>query len=304
MPRKVNFRQIEAFHAVMLTGTTTQAAALLGVTQPAVSRLITELEAEAQITLFARTQGRLRPTAEADILFNEIERAYVGLDHINNFLRGIRRAGEHLRLIATMPMAHGLLPEAIVRFREVRPAIGVVLKTVIRRDVQMWLDTQQFDVALTNFPIDYPAVATEKLACVEGICVMPPGHPLAEKDVVHASDMIGMPFIAMAPETMHRLKIDRAFAKADVRPNIVIEAQTAVIICELVAAGLGIGVVDPISARMARDRIVRRPFQPVLEYEFRLLFPTQKARSRDAALFSAIVTELAAELGYARPDQT
>lgn len=299
MRRKVNLRQIEAFRAVMLAGTTTQAAALLGVTQPAVSRLISELEAEAGILLFARGQGRLRPTPEADSLFNEIERAYIGLDHISNFMRGIRRSGGHLRLIATMPMAHGILPQAIARFHRERPDTVVVVKTVIRRDVQTWLDTQQFDIALTNFPIEYPASATERLAKVRGVCVLPFGHPLADKELIRATDISDEPFIAMAAETQNRLKVDRAFAKAGVEPKILIEAQTGVIICEFVAAGLGVSVVDPITARSGLEKLVICPFDPAPEYEFRLLFPTQRARSTDSEVFAKIVTALAEELGFA-----
>lgn len=298
MRRKINLRQIEAFHAVMLAGTTTQAATLLGVTQPAISRLISELEAEAGIALFARGQGRLRPTPEAESLFNEIERAYVGLDHISNFMRGIRRSGGHLRVIATLPMAHGLLPRAVARFRTVCPETVVVIKTVIRRDVQTWLDTQQFDVALTNFPVSYPAAATERLARVRGVCVLPSGHRLQERRVVRAADLADEPFIAMAAESQHRLKVDRAFAQAGVQPKILVEAQTGVLICELVAAGLGVSVVDPITAEIRKDNLLVRPFDPAPRYEFRLLFPIQRARSADTEAFAGIVAALAGELGF------
>ena len=50
----MNYRQIEAFEAVMKTGSTTLAGKLLFITQPAVSRLIIELEAELGFKLFER----------------------------------------------------------------------------------------------------------------------------------------------------------------------------------------------------------------------------------------------------------
>src|SRR5262245_11739761 len=116
-PLMLNLRQMEAFRAVMLTGTTIQAAAMLKVTQPAISRLINDLEAQAGITLFDRVRGRLQPTPEAETLFDEIERAYISFDHIANFMKGIRRSAGRLRLLATMPMAHGILPATIARFK-------------------------------------------------------------------------------------------------------------------------------------------------------------------------------------------
>jgi hypothetical protein len=62
MPRMLNLRQLEAFRALMLTGTTVQAAAMLGITQPVISRLISDLEFQSGLSLFVRSGGRLRPT--------------------------------------------------------------------------------------------------------------------------------------------------------------------------------------------------------------------------------------------------
>lgn len=296
----LNLRQIEAFRALMLTGTTIQAAAMLRITQPVVSRLIASLEAQAGITLFARAQGRLRPTPEAEILFDEIERAYVSFDQLANFIKDIRRTAGTLRLLATMPMAHGILPEAITRFREVHPETIVKVRTVLRRDVRAWLDAQQFDVALTNFPLDYPAGSTLQLASVDGVCILPVGHPLVAKDAISAADLVDEPFIAMAAESQHRLKVDSAFEVEGLRPRIAIEAQTSILIAEFVAAGLGVSVVDPIAVRAYATRgIVSRPFHPKLTYEFRLLFPVQKARSRAVRQFSDIAVALVRELGFA-----
>src|SRR3546814_18036071 len=64
MSRPLNFRQIEAFRAVMLTSTTTSAARMLHTTQPSISRLIGQIQSASGITLFDMLHGRLRPTAE------------------------------------------------------------------------------------------------------------------------------------------------------------------------------------------------------------------------------------------------
>lgn len=75
-------RQLEAFRATMLAGTISGAAVLLGVSQPAVSRLIARLEKELKLTLFDRTKGRLGPTVEAQILYDQIERTFVSVEKI------------------------------------------------------------------------------------------------------------------------------------------------------------------------------------------------------------------------------
>lgn len=61
----MNLRQIEAFRAVMIAGTATEAAKLLHTSQPAISYLIRQFERTLDLTLFQLHRGRLPPTPEA-----------------------------------------------------------------------------------------------------------------------------------------------------------------------------------------------------------------------------------------------
>src|SRR5689334_15875028 len=81
-PMRINHRQIEAFRAVFQTGSMTAAGALIGVTQPAISRLIRDLEGEIGWNLFDRSSGKLIPTPDAIALFREVQRSYHGLDRV------------------------------------------------------------------------------------------------------------------------------------------------------------------------------------------------------------------------------
>ena len=100
---RLNLRQLEAFRATMHAGTVVAAAGLLNVTQPAVSRLIAELEMRIGFALFERRGRRLVPTAEAQQLYREIERLHLGVERIAQVATDIRmqRAGA-LRL-AVLP---------------------------------------------------------------------------------------------------------------------------------------------------------------------------------------------------------
>lgn len=77
-----SIRQIEAFRALMQTRTATRAAAALGVSQPAVSRLLADFEAGVGFALFERRNGRLWPTAHAHALHEEVERAFTGFERV------------------------------------------------------------------------------------------------------------------------------------------------------------------------------------------------------------------------------
>ena len=98
-------RQLEAFRATMMAGTVSGAATLLGVSQPAVSRLLARLEKEIKITLFDRSTGRLAPTREAQILYDQVERTFVSVDKIREIAAdiGAARAG-HLHIAAMLGM--------------------------------------------------------------------------------------------------------------------------------------------------------------------------------------------------------
>ena len=78
----MELRQLEAFAAVMSTGSVTAAGRLLGRSQPAISRLLQELEAEIGYPLFARSGPRVTPTEQGFLLYDDVERALTSLQQI------------------------------------------------------------------------------------------------------------------------------------------------------------------------------------------------------------------------------
>src|SRR5256885_16923168 len=94
MSRPLSSREIEAFRAVMQTGTTTAAARLLHTTQPSVSRLLAQMQAAAGLKLFDMHKGRLRPTAEAVELFATVQQHFLGRERIRS---EERRVGKECR---------------------------------------------------------------------------------------------------------------------------------------------------------------------------------------------------------------
>ena len=79
---QLRFRQLQAFHAIIEAGTVTGAAETLGISQPGISNLLGELERQTKLKLFDRSKGRLVPTPEAVVLFQEIDTVVRGLDHV------------------------------------------------------------------------------------------------------------------------------------------------------------------------------------------------------------------------------
>jgi DNA-binding transcriptional LysR family regulator len=294
--RPINFKQLEAFRAVMLTGTTVRAAEMLNISQPAVSRYLQNLELDVGFALFERHQGRLHPTAEGEALFSEAQNTFAGLGRLRRVAEDIRllRRG-HLRLVVPTPLARGLMPQAIAVFRARHPEVSVTLDIAVRRELRNRVDAQQFDLAFATLPFDYCAAGISPLVSVSGVCVLPPGHELANRKAVRAKDLSDATFISLSPDTLARYEIDMVFDEASVHRNLAIETQTASSVCELVAAGLGVSVVDPFTANsFANLGIHVRPFRPAITYDYGLLYPAQRPLSQVAEIFAAIVRECAA----------
>ena len=109
----MELRQLEAFAAVMSTGSVTAAGKLLGRSQPAISRLIQDLEAEIGYALFTRAGPRVSPTEQGFLLYEDVEHTLISLRQIRTRAEEIARGeARPLRLAATSALAAGLLPDA------------------------------------------------------------------------------------------------------------------------------------------------------------------------------------------------
>src|SRR5690348_6043070 len=151
-----------AFRAVMLTGTVSAAADLLGRSQPAVSRLLVKLEEELGVTLLERRRGRVTPTSVAHLLIDEIERAYVSLESLRSFATRIAE-GESSRVATAMMPALGVsfVPQLLAAFRKEWPQTKVLLNVWLSVKIEEWAASQQIDFGLAETPLRRSGFSTE-----------------------------------------------------------------------------------------------------------------------------------------------
>ena len=285
---QINLKQLDAFRAVMQTGSTNEAASVLNISQPAVSRSVKNLEDQIDFPLFIRENGRLYPTKEAEDLYYEVKEFYNGVDHLTNVMRNVRLVGGgHLRVVTSMPTGQNFLPEVIRDFRKTHPDVRISVRIVVKREMTRWLESQLFDIALLTLPVEYPASRSRILTEVQGVCILPEGHRLTERRVIQAADLEHEDFLSIVPDTILRTRVDKAFAALGIeRKNMILETQSAASICQMVAMGLGSSVIDPFTATAFEDRgIVIRPFQPEIPYRFGTVLPIHRPPSRLAESF-------------------
>lgn len=276
----LTLRQIDAFRAVMLLGTLTEAAQHLGISQPAISRLIADLEEEIGFKLFDRSGRRVVATAEAQLLVEEVKRALVGLDQIKETALEIGKYRyARLRLITAHSIASTVATDLIGAFAAVNPDTFVSLEVQSSEAAVEWVVSQQCDIAIIDNAPESPALASRKLTVGTTHCILPLGHRLADKARIVAGDLEGEAFISFRPGSIFRARVDQIFQRADVQRRLRYEARTTEAICSMVAAGLGVALVGPLGSEPEKrhsGRFVIRPFEPAAEIELSLLWSTHR----------------------------
>jgi len=285
---------LRAFRAVMEVGSTGAAADRIGRTQPQLSRLISQLEAELGFALFHRERRRLIPTPRAQRFYHEVLRALDGLDNIKAVGEELRlEADAQLRVIAPPYASYTVMPEALSRYRCTYPNGQFSLELVTRSSMGRWISFHNFDIGIASLPFDAPSITSMPLAEVPTVVVLPVGHPLAAKSVIDVDDLGRHPFVALNAFTLLRRQLDRVLADARVTLNIAGETDTGLSACQMVAEGVGVTVVDRLWLdAMPPGRVVHRPWSPGVVSAFGLIHPSATPLGAPARLLAEILREV------------
>ncbi|MFC4276214.1 LysR substrate-binding domain-containing protein [Achromobacter aloeverae] len=289
MAQTLNLRQIEAFKAVIEHGTVSQAAAVLGVTQPAVSKLLAHLEADTGLSLFDRVRGKLAATTHGMRLYEEVDRIFAGLRQVEQAVESIRRDEQRTLIVGVLPALSGsFIRRATMNFLRHHPDVRMNIQCRGSHLLADWLATRQIDVALVGSRVDNPYIDREPMFQHPLMCALPVNHELARKRVLRPRDLDGLPFIGFSAESQTHGLAQAAFQRAGARLNVVLETSTSPTACEFVAAGLGVSLIHPLFADGFQNRLVLRRFDPEMQFHFQLC---RVQASRNDSLVETFVQE-------------
>lgn len=287
----MRWRQLTAFRETMVTGTASGAADIMGISQPAVSRLIDALEESLGITLFDRRTGRMVPTVEAQMFYSELQKAFASYDRLTSAAEDIRLGHRGSLHIASMP-AIGLnfLPDAIATFKAVQPNLKIRYDLQLSMRVEEWVSSQRVDLGIAEFPFERPGIERENFCELPYVMALPQSHPLAARAVITPQDLEGERMVSLSTETVARRLLDACLAKADVTPQILCETTYSAGVCAMVRRGQGIGMTDLFTANdFAGTGMVFRRFEPELMFHVGILYPRHQSRSRTAGEFLTVL---------------
>ena len=280
----MNIRQIEVLRALMLNGTVSAAARFLNVSQPGVSRLVHNLEDKSGVRLFSRVKGRLEPTREALMLYEEVQRAYLGVERVRSFLARLAKAQAGLvRIAAAHALAHTLVLDRLAGLRRSHP------------DVQLAIDFAPFNEmisALLGGKFDFGVSITERAqanlqhrraAMLQFVLAVPRGHRLARRKSITPDDLAGQPMITYKRDS----PIFAVLARHGMGPALdagTVEVGSSLIACAAVERGLGLALVDAQTVEHERFRNVALvPIHQTIEIAVLVYFKRETLDSPIAA---------------------
>ena len=230
----------------------TETAKALHTSQPGISKAILELEEELGVDIFARHGKRIRRVTEPGQLVLQ------SVEIIMREVANLKRIGDEfskqdagtLSIATTHSQARYVLPEPVARLRRMFPKVQVQMHQGTPGDVARMLADDVAEIGL----------ATESLADVDGlvtlpcyewqhVLVVPAKHPLADVDRPTLAQLATEPLITYHPTFSGRSRIDAAFARARLHPNIALEAIDADVIKTYVRLGMGVGLVAEMAVR-------------------------------------------------------
>lgn len=269
----ISQRALEAFREVMRCGTVSGAAEEMRVSQPAISRLIRDLEDRLELRLFTRHGGRIAATPEAHEFWMEVERNLVGLKQIELAAEQIRRGQRATLSVAAAPVfALTVLPEAVAILHKKQPLLTTnfmsmttlpVVRQVALGQCQIGFNMRthhKFETDLVcGGELPYRLIATKD-------------HPLADNDAVTVQDIAGQDFIGFEDSTQSGRNLDRLFAGMDNPPLVKFRSYLSHIVSVMCLRGLGIALVDPFTAETHELMGgVSRPFLSTDRFEYSVI---------------------------------
>jgi DNA-binding transcriptional LysR family regulator len=290
----MRFAEIETFRALMRSSSTRKAAALLHVTQPAISQSLKRLETQAGMQLFQRTGGRLVPTPEARALWVEVERVFIGMDAIEHRVRSLRDFGTNQLELSCYPaFGLGFMPRALERFKAHRGASAwpqVSLQVLSSKDVRDRVSMGISDFGLMADELSLEGLEHSTFAHFPGVVVMPQGHALARFKSIEPEQLVEAPFLALNPEDPSHRRLEAALAQKSLALRMVVQTPYAASVCEMALRGLGVGLVNPITALDYAERgLVARKLSVDISFACILALPAGKVLSSTARDFLSVM---------------
>lgn len=281
-----SFVQLGVFHAIMITGSVSRAARLMGVTQSAASKLLGQLEKDIGLRLFERTGQRLVPTSQAQQLQESVEQLYGSYGVVQRQIGSLSDQDRgHVSVAAIPTQATTFLPQAIKQLRMRYPGITVTVEILANQPIVDRVQHGQADFGLVHDVTPTPATLNEDLGLQHVVCVAPAGHRYSGLPHVTIQDLKDETFLSYGPQTNFGAMLANAFEGAAIRMPVSVETTSSSALLALIRSGVGVGLVEPAAiVPFGPEGLVIKAFRPTLPVYSRIVRSRMRPLTRHAEL--------------------
>lgn len=271
MIRTPSLRALDLFATLMSTRSLTNAAQRIGISQPAASLALKELEAQTGLTLFVRTKQRIVPTPQAEALLPHVERLIAQADAVQLKITALQNVSASTIRLACIPsFGSTLLPKTIIGFQREQPRVQLQVDV---QPLSKVLDLVRQEAAELGFAY-LPDDDGEKLMTIRLACLISPDHPLAVKTTIGLDDLADhtvivatkgyIPIPAATMDVLHQ--------HDDEPGRGVLEVNNVYTAMALAREGIGVALANPLLLLGAEAAgLVGRLFEPSISLTLGIL---------------------------------
>ncbi|MEH6726437.1 MAG: LysR family transcriptional regulator [Hyphomicrobiales bacterium] len=243
-----DMRALEAFTAVVSCGSMTGAAQIMQISQPAVTRMIRDLEKRVGFDLFERNGPKISPTEKGMLFFEESRRVIANVTHLTDRAHAIRDGRiAAIDIVATPTMSAGLVASILSRIKNILPDFIHVETTNAERVVHA-LRQRTADLGFSAFPLEH-----ERLECLERfdsnlVALVQEGGPHDIPEPLCLTVFANERLATVGNSYRIRRAINRSLDDHGVIPASEFVTNSSINAAMAARAGLGIGICDPVTA--------------------------------------------------------
>jgi DNA-binding transcriptional LysR family regulator len=301
----MNLKALRAFQLIVEGGSLTAASNILGLSQPAVSRLIALLEEELDILLFDRSGRALRVTEHGASFYVATRHILAGLGEIPRIAKDIRTSDKQLKIITTPRIAQGLVSPAIALLRAENPKLRCAVDVLSRFDLDSLVGLRRFDLVIASLPVTHALVElkNQPMFKVRLEAVMRKDHPLATRRRVNAADLAGENLLGLWEDQLWRQQMNDFMRSSGETGRYAVETRSSLMACQLASDGAGIAVFDRLSARgLDLSAVTFRPLEPERWISFGYVHHPDQKPSPNAKVLIQCVQRTLNEFRNRSPD--
>ncbi len=292
----MNLRQLEAFRATIRSGSITGAAKMLHISQPSVSRLISDLEHSNGFALFNRVGRGLTPTVEGQHFYDGVEEMFVGLERVQDLAKSIRLSRGGTITIGTIQSISAVeLPIAVGKIYRSNPDVQFIIHSRNTPSIVDAVQMREFDLGIVGRDSEHDGVETLFRISAPYVCLLPEDHPQAIEEgpvdlevLARREDFVT--FGGTHPDTM--MSMDSALSQK-------LRARSRLSVANMPVAGAMVretgvlAIADPFSAEQAvrMGGVVFRPLLQELTYNIAVVCAAHEQLSRPARAFVDLFAE-------------